>query len=41
MKNVFNNHYLVSPTIALPQFPANTGNPGEPRTYGIEVSYKF
>lgn len=41
MKNVFNNHYLVSPVIALPQFPANIGNPGEPRTYGIEVSYKF
>ena len=40
VKNVFNNHYLVSPVIALPQFPANVGNAGEPRTYGIEVSYK-
>jgi iron complex outermembrane receptor protein len=41
MKNFFNNHYLVSPVIALPQYPANIGNPGEPRTFGVELSYKF
>jgi len=41
VKNVFNNHYLVSPVIALPQFPANIGNPGEPCTYGLELSYRF
>jgi len=41
VKNFFDNQYLVSPVIALPQFPTSIGNPGEPRTYGLELSYRF
>ena len=40
-RNLFDNEYLVSPVIALPTFPTNVGNPGEPRTYGVDVSFKF
>ncbi|MDB5686879.1 MAG: hypothetical protein JWR77_1468 [Rhizorhabdus sp.] len=40
-KNALNNAYLAAPVIALSQFPVNNGNPAEPRTYGLELSYKF
>ncbi len=41
VKNVFDEEYIQSPVIILQQFPPNSANFGEPRTYGVEVTYRF
>lgn len=41
VKNVFNKKYPIGPAVLLPSFPVSTAYYGDPRTYGIQLTFKF
>lgn len=41
VKNAFDEEYFSSPIVLFPTFPMSVGIPGDPRTWGVEATYKF
>jgi iron complex outermembrane recepter protein len=41
LRNALDRAYIDAPTVVLSSFPLKTGTYGDPRTYGIDVSYKW
>lgn len=41
VKNATDEKYLASPTVLVPGFPMAVAIPGDPRTWGVEATYKF
>ncbi|MDB6062729.1 MAG: TonB-dependent receptor [Verrucomicrobiaceae bacterium] len=41
VKNAFDEEYWASPIVLLQSFPMSVAIPGDPRTWGVEASYKF
>jgi iron complex outermembrane receptor protein len=41
VRNAFDEEYLISPTNLLPAFATNTAFYGDPRMYGVQLTYNF
>ncbi|MDB6063328.1 MAG: TonB-dependent receptor, partial [Verrucomicrobiaceae bacterium] len=41
VKNAFDEEYYSSPSVLLSVFPVSTALPGDPRTVGVEATYRF
>ncbi|MDB6060349.1 MAG: TonB-dependent receptor [Verrucomicrobiaceae bacterium] len=41
VKNAFDEEYLASPTVLLERFPVSTAMQGDPRTWGVEATYRW
>src|SRR5690606_31357486 len=41
VKNAFDEEYFASPSVMLAAFPVSTVLVGDPRTWGVEATYKF
>lgn len=40
-RNLFDKKYPIGPSVLLSSFPANTVYYGDPRTYGLQLTYRF
>jgi iron complex outermembrane receptor protein len=41
VRNLFNKQYPMGPAVLLSSFPVNTVYYGDPRTYGLQLTYRF
>jgi iron complex outermembrane receptor protein len=41
MRNALDKAYITAAVVLVPAFPIKSGNYGEPRTYGIDLRYRF
>lgn len=41
VRNLFDKEYAIGPAVLLQSFPANTVYFGDPRTYGLQLTYRF
>jgi iron complex outermembrane receptor protein len=41
VRNAFDEDYFSSPVVLLSSFPMSVATPGDPRTWGMEATYKF
>jgi iron complex outermembrane recepter protein len=41
VRNVLDEEYMTAPSNLLPSFPTSTAYYGDPRMYGVQLSYRF